>query len=187
MLEYAKLNNIPIMNEEGILFLQKFIKEMEIKYILEIGTAVGYSAIKMAETSSDIKVVSIERNRTRYDVAIKNILEQKLDKQITLINADAFDVNLNEKFDLIFIDAAKAQNQKFFTKFQNNLKPNGYIITDNIYFHGLTANVNGIKNKNLRSLVSKINDYKEFLKNNADFETEFFDIGDGIAVSKKIV
>lgn len=183
--EYAKKYNIPIMQKDGIEFLIEFIKKNNIKNILEIGTAIGYSAIKMAKISDDINIISIERDEDRYKEAIKNVSKFDLNDRIKLINDDAFNVELNDKFDLIFIDAAKAQNIKFFLKFEKNLKNNKYIITDNLNFHGL-VNSTEIMSRNLRQLVRKIKDYVEFLKSNENYKTIFYDIGDGISVSKKI-
>lgn len=182
--KYAKKYNIPIMQKAGINFLTNFIKENNIKNILEIGTAIGYSAIKMALVDKDINIISIERDDIRYNEAIKNIKKFKLDDRIKLIKDDAFNVELNDKFDLIFIDAAKSQNIKFFNKFSKNLSKNKYIITDNLKFHGLVES-NEKLSKNLRQLIKKIKDYIEFLKENKDYETIFYDVGDGISISKK--
>lgn len=183
--KYAKKNNIPIMLSDGILFLTDFIKKNKIKKILEIGSAIGYSAIKMALVDEHIIVTTIERDEIRYKEALKNIKSFKLDNRIKVIFDDAFNVDLNEKFDLIFIDAAKSQSIKFFEKFRINLNDCGYIITDNINFHGLTKEKN-IKNRNTRQLVRKINEYVEFLKNNQEFTTYFVSDGDGISISRKV-
>lgn len=182
--EYAKKYNIPIMQKEGIEFLTKFIKENKVKKILEIGTAIGYSAIKMALVDDEINVVTIERDSERFNEAVKNVSKFNLNDRIKLINDDAFNVELKDKFDLIFIDAAKAQSIKFFNKFEKNLKEKKYIITDNLKFHGLVES-DKMLSKNLRQLVKKIKNYIDFLKNNKDFETSFYDVGDGISVSIK--
>lgn len=183
--EYAHKNNIPIMQKEGILFLQEYISKHHVRNILEIGTAIGYSAINMALVNKDIKVVTIERDKVRFDEAIKNIKEFKLESQINVIFGDALETEIDGKFDLIFIDAAKAQYIKFFEKYKVNLSDNGVIISDNLDFHGLTTQIDEIKSKNLRALVRKINNYKDFLKNNEEFNTHFLSIGDGIGISKK--
>lgn len=182
--EYAKKNNVPIMQPDGIKFLKNYIEKNNIKNILEIGSAIGYSAICMAKLNKEIKVVTIERDLERYNEAVKNIKKFALEDQITIINDDAFNVNLDSKFDLIFIDAAKSQSTKFFLKFQKNLNSKGTIITDNINFHGLTYAVE-VKNRNTRQLVRKIREYVEFLKENKDFTTTIVDDGDGIAISVK--
>ncbi len=184
--EYAFKYNIPIMQKDGIDFLTNFISKNNIKTILEIGTAIGYSAIKMALVDVNIKIISVERDEERYLEAVKNVKNFKLENRIKLIHADAFDVELNEKFDLIFLDAAKAQNIKFFKKFSENLNDQKYIITDNLNFHGLVDSCEK-KSKNLRRLTDKIRQYRQFLKENSDYETHFYDVGDGISISKKVI
>lgn len=174
--------DVPIMQEEGIKFLINFIKENNIKNILEFGSAIGYSAINMALISNDIEITTIERDTFRYSLAVSNINKFNLEKQITIINDDVFNFEVSKNYDLVFIDAAKAQNTKFFEKVANNTK---YIITDNLSFHGLVGTSIDIKSRNLRGLVRKIENYIEFLKSNKEFETKFYQIGDGIAVSKK--
>ena len=182
--EYAKKYNIPIMQKDGIEFLIDFIKKNNIKKILEIGTAIGYSAIKMANVADDIRITSIERDENRYKEAVKNVSKFNLNDRVKLINDDAFNVELSEDFDLIFIDAAKAQNIKFFQKFSNNLKENGFIITDNLNFHGLVNSEEKLS-RNLRQLIRKIKNYINFLKENNQYETIFYNIGDGISISRK--
>ena len=180
--------NIPIMQDEGIEFLLNFIKNNNLENILEVGTAVGYSAIRMASISPLIKVTSIERDSTRYMEAVKNIAKEHLEDRITLIFKDAIEVEFdkNTKFDLIFIDAAKGKNTDFFQKFQKYLNPNGYIITDNLKFHGCVDKpLEEIESRNVRGLVRKIRSYIEFLKSNEEFKTEFYDVGDGISVSRR--
>lgn len=184
--KYAKENKVPIIQQDGLNFIINYIKENKVKNILEIGTAIGYSAINMALTSKDIKITTIERNEKMYAEARKNIRKFELEKRITLVLKDALDIEVKGKYDLIFIDAAKAQYIKFFEKFKHNLTKDGVIITDNLNFHGLTKNPETIQSKNLRALVTKINKYKEFLKNNEEFKTTFYQIGDGITVSKRI-
>ncbi|MBQ7136392.1 MAG: O-methyltransferase [Bacilli bacterium] len=185
--EYAKENNVPIMMEDGINFLTTFVIKHQTKTVLEIGTAIGYSAIMMALASPNLKITSIERDEERYLEAVKNIKKFKLEDRITLIYRDAEEVELKEKFDLVFIDAAKGKNMMFFEKFSKNLNQNGFIITDNINFHGyVNKDESKIKSRNLRGLVRKIKDYISFLKENEEFKTEFYETGDGIAVSTRI-
>jgi predicted O-methyltransferase YrrM len=185
MEEYAEEKNIPIMQKKGIDFLCKIIKKGDINNILEVGTAIGYSAIKMANVNKDINVTSIERDQERYMEALKNIKKAKLDKRINVIYGDALDINLEDKYDLIFIDAAKSQYINFFNKFKENLNPNGIIITDNLSFHGLVEQKERIESRNLRQLVGKIRKYIDFLQDNKEFKTKFYKVGDGIAVSIK--
>ena len=184
MERFAEANNVPIIEPESILFIKKYIKLNDVKKILEIGTAIGYSAILMASTKEDVEVTTIERDDKRYREAVKNVNEAGLDGRIEVVFNDALDVNLaGYKYDLIFIDAAKSQLIKYFEKFQNYLNPGGVIITDNIKFHGLVDAKEKIESKNVRQLVDKIEDYKEYLTNNDEFITKFYDVGDGLAVS----
>ena len=187
MREYAEINNVPIITDEGLEFLLRYIQKHNVKRILEIGTAIGYSAICMCSVSPDISVVTIERDETRYLEAVKNIKKAKMEDRIELIYHDALEVHLDGEFDLIFIDAAKAQNMRFFEKFSLNLKEHGTIITDNMNFHGLVFQTESdTLSRNLRQLVRKVRNYKEFLEGNTKFKTEFLDIGDGLAISVKI-
>ena len=183
--EYAKENNVPIMMKDGIEFLTQYIKENNVKTVLEIGSAIGYSAIKMALVDESIKVTTIERDTSRFNEAVKNIKEFNLENQIEIINADALEYVTDKQYDLIFIDAAKAQYIKFFEKYKTNLKQNGTIISDNLDFHGLVKNPELTTNRNTKQLVRKINTYIEFLKENKEFKTEFISLGDGIGISKR--
>ena len=185
--DYAEYNNVPIMEDDSIEYLKDYIKKNNVKKVLEIGAAIGYSAIMMCSVDPELTVVSIERDEKRYLEAIKNIKRLNLQDRIDLLYQDALEVNLDSKFDLVFIDAAKAQSRKFFEKFEKNLNPRGTIITDNMHFHGLVdEDEENIESRNLRQLVRKIKDYITFLQENRRYETEFVDVGDGLAVSKHI-
>ena len=185
--EYAKENHVPIMMPDGIEYLTNYIKENNIKNILELGTAIGYSAIRMCSVSDDIKVTTIERNKEMYDKAIENIHRYNLDNRINVIFGDALDVEITGKYDLIFIDAAKSQYIKFFNKYSVLLSNNGVIVTDNLNFHGLREKKDEIESKNLRSMMNKLDNYIEFLKKNTEYKTTFLDIGDGIGITRRII
>lgn len=184
---YAKEEKVPIMMDDGLKFLIEYIAKNKIQSVLEIGTAIGYSSIMMALSNPSLTITTIERDEKRYLEALKNIKKLKLEDRITLIFNDALDVSLSEKYDLIFIDAAKAQSIKFFEKFEKNLNPSGTIITDNLKFHGLVdKDEEEIESRNLRALVRKIKEYISFLKGNINYKTDFYELGDGISVSKRI-
>lgn len=183
--EYAKINRVPIMQKDGIEYLCKYIKDHNIKSILEIGSAIGYSSMKMALVGSDIHVTTIEKDIDRYNIATSNIKKYNLDKQITIINDDACNTTINDEFDLIFIDAAKGKNTLFFNKYKDNLNKDGVIITDNLSFHGLVEDSSLIKTKNQRGIVNKIKDYITFLDKNEEFITTYIPLGDTISISKR--
>ena len=184
--KYAKENNVPIIERQSIAYIMQYIKDNNVKNILEIGSAIGYSAILMASASENVTITTIERDEARYMECIKNIKKCGLDKRINVVFQDALELNLTGvSYDLIFIDAAKGQYTNFFEKYKYFLNKGGVIITDNIKFHGYVGKSETIESKNLRQLVSKIESYIEFLKNNDEFTTEFINVGDGISVSKR--
>jgi len=185
MEKYAEENSVPIMQKRSMTFLCKFIEKNNIKKILEIGTAIGYSAINMALVDDDIHVVSIERNQEKYIEAIKNVKKCNLDKRISLILGDALNIDLEDQYDLIFIDAAKGQYLNFFNKYKDNLVDDGFIVSDNIEFHGHVENYDKIENRNLRQLVGKLIKYINFLHDNDEYETKFYKVGDGLAITYK--
>ena len=182
---YAKENKIPIMLSDGIDYLCKLIKDNNTKKILEIGSAIGYSAIRMALVSDDIMVTTIEKDDDRYHEAVKNIDKFDLGKRITLIHDDALNTKVDGQFDLIFIDASKGNNINFFEKYKNNLSDNGIIVTDNLSFHGLVDNPELAVTRNQRGLVKRIKNFINFLDNNQEFSTEYVTVGDGISISRR--
>lgn len=186
MENYASQHNVPIIEKESIAFIMKFIKANNIKNILEIGSAIGYSSILMASVDQEVTVTTIERDNTRYMECLKNVKKCNFDQKINVVFQDALEVNLsNVKYDMIFIDAAKGQYTKFFEKFKYFLRDGGVIITDNLKFHGNVGKSKEIESKNLRQLVGKIEGYIEFLKENKEFDTTFYDVGDGLSISVK--
>lgn len=185
MEKYAIDNNIPIIEKKSIAFIMRYIKNHNVLNILEIGSAIGYSAILMASSSKDVMVTTIERDEARYMECLKNVKKCGMEKKINVVYQDALELNLSEelRYDLIFIDAAKGQYTKFFEKYKNYLNPGGVIITDNIHFHGYVGESDKLDKGNLKSLVEKIESYVDFLKNNEEFDTVFKDIGDGLSIS----
>ena len=184
MEQYAKDYNVPIIEKDSIAFIMKFIKANDIQEVLEIGSAIGYSAILMASVKDDIKITTIERDKTRYLECLKNIKECGMEDKIDVVFQDALEMNLSGvSYDLIFIDAAKGQYTNYFEKYKYFLKPGGVIISDNLKFHGHVGNRENIASRNLRQLVGKIENYIDYLKDNEEFETKFYDVGDGLSVS----
>ena len=183
--EYAKINRVPIMLPDGIDYLCNLIKERKIKRILEIGSAIGYSAIRMALVSDDIKVTTIEKDIDRYNVAVANIDKFNLTDRINIILDDALNTVITGEFDLIFIDASKGNNINFFNKYSANLSKCGIIVTDNLFFHGLVKDESLIETKNQRGIVRKIKDFINFLDNNEEFTTTYESVGDGLAISTR--
>ena len=184
--KYAKENKIPIMLPDGIEYMCNYIKENNIKNILEIGTAIGYSAIKMALVDDNIKITTIERDEERYNIAKENIQKFNLQDRIKVIKNDAIEAKVDGQYDLIFIDASKGHSIDFFNKYKENLLPDGTIITDNLSFHGLVEDESKAITKNQKGLVKRIKRFIDFLDNNQEFKTKYIPVGDKISLSKKI-
>ena len=182
--EYGQNNNVPIMSIDTINKINEIINENNIHSILEIGTAIGYSTICFASNKNIDRIVSIERDDNRYEKALQNVKESCLNN-ITLIHDDAFNVNINDKFDLIIIDAAKSQNMKFLDKFKLNLSSDGIVIIDNLDFHGYVGKSSEIKSRNLRQMVRKIEKFIDYLDNNEEFDVEYVKVGDTIGICKR--
>ncbi len=176
--EYAEKENVPIMKKDSIDYLLEFIRKNNIKDVLEIGSAIGYSALKISTTG--VNVTTIERDEERYKIAVENINKSNYKNKINIILSDALDVNISEKYDLIFIDAAKGKNKEFIDKFKKNLKTNGFIIIDNMDFHGLVGKSSEIKKRRLRSLVRKIESFIEYMEDQTEFKVSKINVGDGL-------
>lgn len=182
--EYGIKNNVPIMSEDTIETIKNIITVNEFHTILEVGTAIGYSTICFASTPGVTNITSIERDPIRSAIAVNNVKESGL-KNITLRHTDALEIELNDKYDLIIIDAAKSQNMKFFNKFKENLNEDGIIIIDNLSFHGYVNQEERIKSRNLRQMVNKIRKFIDFLNNNEEFTVKYIEVGDTLGVCKR--
>lgn len=183
MERFAKKENVPIMQKESLDYLISFIKQHNIKSVLEVGTAIGYSTILIKEAVNNI--TSIERDEERYNIAVKNVELSNLNN-ITLIKGDALDITITDKFDLIFIDAAKGKNKEFLDKFKSNLNENGYIIIDNMDFHGLVGKSMTIEKRRLRNLVKKIENFIKYMEEQTEFKVTKIDKGDGLYLLERI-
>ena len=188
MEQYAKENAVPIMELSGIESMLQLLRIQKPRVILEIGTAIGYSALRMAYALPECKIMTIERDVSRYELAEKFFLQAEKTSQIVLIKGDALEVEAAVKayapFDTIFIDAAKGQYQKFFEIYSRYLTEDGVIITDNVLFKGLVY-ADEIDNKRKKNLVKKIKNFNEWLMKHPDYDTVILPVGDGVAISKK--
>jgi predicted O-methyltransferase YrrM len=179
--EIARDENIPIVSDEGLKLIHQIIIKHQVQTVLEIGTAIGYSALAMA--SFGCHVDTFERNEQMIEQASKHFDRFDAEKRIRLIPFDALTYTGELKmYDMIFIDAAKAQYERFFEKFQHYLKPNGVIVCDNLRFHDLDPqNVN----RHTKQLLRKISGFKSFLKNHPDYVTIFDERGDGMSITMR--
>lgn len=186
--KYAEENNVPIMDPLSIQFVQQLIRIHQSSAILEIGTAIGYSALRMLQANPDASITTIERDKDRYDFAMAEIKKQKKLSQIRVIHGDALEVSdtvtKQGTFDLLFIDAAKGQYQRFFEIYSPFIRKGGIIISDNVLFKGYVANPSN-DNPRLSKIANKIKSYNQWLTSNENFHTSIVPIGDGIAISIK--
>lgn len=182
----AKEYNVPIMDKVGIAFLTQLIRMQKPRKVLEIGTAIGYSALRMASAHEPMQIVTIERNEIMFQRAKDNIKKQEKVNQIVQLYGDALQVEEDVKpyapFDLIFIDAAKGQYEKFFSLYEPMLSKKGIILTDNVLFRGYVA-TDDAETKRLKKIAEKINKYNEWLVNHPHYTTTILPIGDGVAIS----
>lgn len=186
--DYAEENKVPIMEPLGMDFLMQLLRVKRPKKILEIGTAIGYSALRMVEAYPETSIVTIERDESRYREAVKNI--EKIDKEnkIHVMFGDALEMTSKIKaegpFDLLFIDAAKGQYQRFFELYSPYLTDDAIIVSDNVLFRGLVAD-NTLGNERLEKIAKKLRTYNEWLINHPTFKTMIVPVGDGIAITTK--
>ncbi len=188
MQRYAKENDVPIIEQEGLDIILKILKKQEAKIILEIGTAIGYSALCMNEINN-LMIYTIERDKLMYEQAVLNIKKAKKEDEIKLLFGDALidEFILPPKIDVLYIDAAKSQYQRFFERFEHLVKPCGIVIFDNLKFHGyVDMELEDIKSRNLRQLIRKLKNFNEYVKTIDGYDYQFIDQGDGIGILRKL-
>lgn len=186
MENYATENSVPIIEVEVARFLEFLVALKKPNRILEIGTAIGYSSIIMKRAFPDAKITTIEIDEKNFLKAKEFIKKAEYDKDIDIIFADANDALdfINDKYDLIFMDAAKGQYISFFEKSIDKLKKEGILISDNILFRGLVAKEkNIVRRKN--TIVRRLKDFLEIITNDDNFRTTIIPIDDGMAISYK--
>lgn len=187
MEEYAKVNHIPIVHPEVAQFLKVMIKIKKPKKILEIGCAIGYSAMIMADAMDYYgEVTSIERRKDMVDIAEGNISRGDFQDIIHILQGEAQDLlpNIDEKFDLVFIDAAKGKYMEFLPYCIKNLKDEGIIISDNVLFKGMVANDDLVVRRK-KTIVRRMREYLDYISNSGIFESSIMPLGDGVAISYK--
>lgn len=185
---YAKEYQVPIMDLVGMESLLWQLKLIQPERILEVGAAIGYSAIRMAQELPNATIVTIERDEVRYKEALANIKKNELSDRIEVRFGDALDLaqilESEPLFDVLFIDAAKGQYQRFLDLYGKMIKPNGVVFSDNVLFRGLVAE-DEIEEKRLRSIARKLRTYNEWLMQHPDYDTRILPVGDGLAISIK--
>jgi predicted O-methyltransferase YrrM len=182
--EYCLSLKSPIFQDGSLDFVKQLIVDKNIKNVLEIGTGIGWSSINFANYGCNVETV--EKNPESVKLAREQIKKYDFTKQIKVINADYLEYEPKWKknsFDLIFIDAAKSQYQKFFIKSIPFLAPKGVVICDNIAFHYLQYDK---QSRSVKGLIRKLNEFKEYVLSLPEFKSKIIPIGDTIIVSERV-
>lgn len=185
----AHEDNVPIIRKEMESFLRVMLELKRPKRILELGTAVGYSAILISECiEKKSKIVTIENYEKRIPIAKQNIKDAGKEKVIELLEGDAMEImpTLQEnQFDFVFMDAAKAQYIHFLPEVMRLMKKGAVLITDNVLQEGDLIESKYVVRRRDRTIHKRMREYLEVVKNSKDLETSIVPIGDGITVSVK--
>ncbi len=189
MEEFARINHIPIMELVSIESFLQLLRLQNPDSILEIGSAIGYSAIRMATALPNTKITTIEKDENRAELARTYIEKNELSNRIQLLAGDALEIDLyslsSTKYQAIFIDAAKGQYQRFFDKFSPLVPSGGVIYCDNMLMRGFTEIELSDVPRRKRTMVRNLQSFTKWLMNHEDYITTFLPIGDGITISIK--
>ncbi len=185
--KYALENHIPIIMDDTLFEVNKILDEIKPQKILEIGTAIGYSAIRFSKyLAQDGIIDTIERDEERIQQAIQNIRDLKLEDKINILQGDALEIlpTLTGPYDVVFIDAAKGKYPIFLQEALRMLKINGIIIADNILYKGYV--MSDYNKHKQRTAVRGLRQFLKDLEENPNLETKLLEVGDGLVISKKI-
>ncbi|GAA0722143.1 O-methyltransferase [Clostridium malenominatum] len=184
--EYARENNVPIIQKEVGRFLEVMLSLKKPKKILELGTAIGYSSIMMAMAcQGECEIVTIDRDENMIKLAKENIKKYGYSKNIHIIEGDCLEVleKLEGEFDFIFMDAGKGHYNHFFPHCLRMLKKEGVIVADNVLFRGMIATNDLVKRRKI-TIVKRMRKFLEEVSER-EFLTSIIPMGDGIAVIKR--
>ncbi|MCI8654942.1 MAG: O-methyltransferase [Clostridia bacterium] len=184
--EKALEDHIPIIMDDTLEVVAKILNKIKPTRILEIGTAVGYSAICFSEYLEENGIIdTIERDEERVKEAKKNIKELELEEKIKIYSGDAVEIlpMLKEEYDVVFIDAAKGKYPFFLKEAERLLKTKGVIIADNILYKGYV--MSDYNKHKQRTAVRSLREYIKEVTENPNMETEILEVGDGLAITKR--
>ncbi len=180
-------DKIPIIMDDTLEVVQKLLQEQKPNRILEIGTAVGYSAICFSKyLSENGKIDTIERDVERVKEARENIKMAEVENKINIYEGDAVELlpNFNEKYDVVFIDAAKGKYPFFLKEAMRMLNENGLIIADNVLYKGYV--MSDYNKHKQRTAVRNLREYISEITENPNLETKILEVGDGLSISRKV-
>ncbi|MCI8273767.1 MAG: O-methyltransferase [Clostridia bacterium] len=178
-------DHIPIIMDDTLEVVDKILREKKPERILEIGTAIGYSAMCFSEyLQKDGKIDTIERDEERVQEARINIEKVGVSEKINIYFGDAVEIlpTLDEKYDIVFIDAAKGKYPFFLKEALRMMKPDGIILADNVLYKGYV--MSDYNKHKQRTAVRNLREYIKEVTQNPNIETEILEVGDGLAVSR---
>lgn len=185
--DFAKENKVPIAQKETIKFLEFMVSMKKPLRILELGTAIGYSAVLMYDAAgTNPHITTIERSEEMIELAKKNIESFGLEDKIVIEAGDCLEVleRLEEPYDLIFMDAGKGHYNHFLPHCLRLLKEDGIIVADNVLFRGMVATDDLVKRRKI-TIVKRMRTYLEMVSEDKKLITSVIPMGDGIAITKR--
>lgn len=186
--EYARATDVPIVRTEMQSFLRLLMKAKKPHRILEVGTAIGFSALLMSEYApKDCQITTIEKYEKRIPLAKENFKKAGKERQITLLEGDALEIlpTLTQQYDFIFMDAAKGQYIHFLPDILKLLTPGGLLVSDNVLQDGDVLESRFAVTRRNRTIHSRMREYLYTLKHMDELTTAILPLGDGVAVSVK--
>ena len=183
--DFAQEHNVPIVREETARLIEFMVTTKKPKKILELGTAIGYSSILMALTlNGDVQITTIERDEKMVEISSNNIRKAGLENNITIMEGDCLSIleNLNEEFDMIFIDAGHGHYCEFLPHCLRMLSKDGVIMADNVLFRGMVA-CNELMVKRKITIVKRMRKYLDMVSQDENLMTTVLPMGDGIALT----
>jgi len=188
--QYAIENRVPIIDRVSIQVLLQLIRIQTPKNILEIGTAIAYSTLRMHETLPSANIVTIEKNEQMYELAKRNIARYASNDHIDIIHGDAVEelerFRNDQLFDFVFIDAAKGQYEQYVKLIHPMLNEGAIIVSDNVLFREFVTREQHDVPKRFKSLVKKLTTFNEHMMNHEQYHSSMIPVGDGLLVSVKI-
>lgn len=189
MEDYAKEHHVPIVEPEAAQFMKVLLKTHKPKRILEVGTAIGYSALIMSDSlKGDCKITSIERREDMVELAKGYINKSPYKDNIEILSGEAEEIllNLKENYDFIFIDAAKGQYLEFFNMCTKILNPGGIILSDNVLFKGMVA-TDELVIRRKKTIVKRLRTFLKYINELDGYTSSIIPIGDGMALTYREV
>ena len=183
----ARDRHIPVLLGDSAEYLLKYTEELQPRRILEIGTAIGYSGMLMLLTSRGATLDTIERDGERVAEAREHFAHMCVTDRVHIYEGDSRDILptlRDNRYDLIFMDGGKSRYQEDILMLEGMLSDNGIIFADNVLFKGLVQRA-GTPNHRVRTMVNNLRKYLSIVEEQADYETELFEIGDGITITRK--